>query len=219
EGTRVFSIRELSDINTKPAIDPAELQRQNRVLATLSKAASELVVHRPLDELFDKILDLLFEAVTAERGAILLLEGDPAQPRIKASKSTRGEPLTKVSRSIGRRVVEDRGALLLPDVLEGARFKAEASLLSSGIRSARRARCAGLRARGLQPSLPHRGGRLLRLRLRGRPAAARPGRRLGQGDGGGPAHDRPARGRARPLDGAAARGRGDPDQPDGVPEH
>jgi pSer/pThr/pTyr-binding forkhead associated (FHA) protein len=36
EGTRVFSIRELSDINTKPAIDPAELQRQNRVLATLS---------------------------------------------------------------------------------------------------------------------------------------------------------------------------------------
>ena len=43
EGTRVFSVRELSDINTKPAIDPAELQRQNRVLAILSKAASELV--------------------------------------------------------------------------------------------------------------------------------------------------------------------------------
>ncbi len=136
EGTRVFSVRELSDINTKPAIDPAELQRQNRVLATLSKAASELVVHRPLDELFDKILDLLFEAVTAERGAILLLEGDPALPRIRASKSTRGEPLTRVSRSIGRRVMEDRVALLLPNVLEDARFKAEASILSSGIRSA-----------------------------------------------------------------------------------
>ena len=136
EGTRVFSIRELSDINTKPAIDPAELQRQNRVLATLSKAASELVIHRPLDELFDTILKLLFEAVTAERGAILLLEGEPRLPRIKASKSTRGEPLTKVSRSIGRRVMEDRVALLLPNVLEDARFKAEASILSSGIRSA-----------------------------------------------------------------------------------
>jgi sigma-B regulation protein RsbU (phosphoserine phosphatase) len=136
EGTQVFSVRELSDINTKPAIDPAELQRQNRVLAALSKAASELVVHRPLDELFVKILDLLFESVAAERGAILLLEGEPPLPRIKASKIARGEPLTKVSRSIGRRVMEDRVALLLPNVLEDARFKGEASILSSGIRSA-----------------------------------------------------------------------------------
>ncbi len=63
EGTRVFSVRELSDISTRPAIDPADLQRQNRVLSILSKAASELVVHRPLDELFDLVLDLLFEAV------------------------------------------------------------------------------------------------------------------------------------------------------------
>src|SRR5215471_15249829 len=38
EGTRVFSVRELSAINTRPAIDAAELQRQNRVLAILSKA-------------------------------------------------------------------------------------------------------------------------------------------------------------------------------------
>jgi pSer/pThr/pTyr-binding forkhead associated (FHA) protein len=75
EGTRVFSVRELSAINTRPAIDAAELQRQNRVLQILSKAASELVVHRPLGELFDLVLELLLEAVTAERGAILLLEG------------------------------------------------------------------------------------------------------------------------------------------------
>ena len=56
-------MRELSAINTQPAIDPAELQRQNRVLAILSKAASELVVHRPLGELFELVLDLLLEAV------------------------------------------------------------------------------------------------------------------------------------------------------------
>jgi phosphoserine phosphatase RsbU/P len=136
EGTRVFSIRELSDINTKPAIDTNELQRQNRVLATLSKAASELVIHRPLEELFETILKLLFDAVSAERGAILLLEGEPRQLLIKASKSTRGEPLTKVSRSIARKVMEDRVALLLPNVLEDDRFRGEASILSSGIRSA-----------------------------------------------------------------------------------
>src|SRR5262249_52741174 len=77
-GTRVFSAKELSDIKTKPTIDPEELARQNRVLAVLSEAARALIVHRPLPELFEQVLDLLFEAVPAERGAIMLLEGEPA---------------------------------------------------------------------------------------------------------------------------------------------
>jgi sigma-B regulation protein RsbU (phosphoserine phosphatase) len=136
EGTRVFSVKELSAINTRPAIDPAELQRQNRVLAILSKAASELVVHRPLDELFQLVLDLLLEAVGAERGAILLLEGGPPHPVIKASRSRTGDPLTRVSRSIARRAMEERVSLLLPNVLEDVRFKSEDSILASGIRTA-----------------------------------------------------------------------------------
>jgi serine phosphatase RsbU (regulator of sigma subunit)/pSer/pThr/pTyr-binding forkhead associated (FHA) protein len=135
EGTRVFSVRELSAINTRPAIDAAELQRQNRVLAILSKAASELVVHRPLGELFDLVLELLLEAVTAERGAILLLEG--GVPHIKAGRSRQnGDVLTRVSRSIARRVIEERVSLLLPNVLEDARFRSEDSILASGIRTA-----------------------------------------------------------------------------------
>ena len=135
EGTRVFSVRELSAINTRPAIDAAELQRQNRVLTILSKAASELVVHRPLGELFDLVLELLLEAVTAERGAILLLEG--GVPQIKASRAHQGgDVLTRVSRSISRRVIEERVSLLLPNVLEDARFRSEDSILASGIRTA-----------------------------------------------------------------------------------
>lgn len=135
EGTRVFSVRELSAINTRPAIDAAELQRQNRVLAILSKAASELVVHRPLGELFDLVLELLLEAVAAERGAILLLEG--GVPQIKASRARQsGDALTRVSRSIARRVIEEKVALLLPNVLEDARFRSEDSILASGIRTA-----------------------------------------------------------------------------------
>src|SRR5512137_2467678 len=136
EGTRVFSVKELSAINTRPAIDPAELQRQNRILAILSKAASELVVHRPLGELFDLVLDLLLEAVGAERAAILLLEGGPPHPVIKASRSRTGDPLTRVSRSIARRAMEERVSLLLPNVLEDVRFKSEDSILASGIRTA-----------------------------------------------------------------------------------
>ena len=130
EGTRVFSVKELSAISTRPAIDPGELQRQNRVLGILSKAASELVVHRPLGELFDLVLGLLLEAVAAERGAILLLDGSPPHPAIKASRSRTGDPLTRVSRSIARRAMEERVSLLLPNVLEDVRFKSEDSILA-----------------------------------------------------------------------------------------
>lgn len=136
EGTRVFSVKELSAINTRPAVDPAELQRQNRVLAILSKAASELVVHRPLGELFDLVLELLLEAVAAERGAILILEGGLPHPVIKASRSRTGDPLVRVSRSIARRAIEERVSFLLPNVLEDVRFKSEDSILASGIRTA-----------------------------------------------------------------------------------
>ena len=134
-GTQIFSVRELSDVGTKP-VDAAGLARQNRVLSVLSKAASALLIHRPLPELFDLVIDLLFEAVPAERAAILLLEGSPPQPAIKASRSRSGVPITKVSRSIARRVLEQRVSLLIPNILEDATLRSQDSIMSSGIRAA-----------------------------------------------------------------------------------
>ena len=55
---------------------------------------------------------------------------------IKASRSRSGDPLTRVSRSIARRAMEERVSLLLPNVLEDVRFKSEDSILASGIRTA-----------------------------------------------------------------------------------
>jgi len=135
-GTRVFSARELSDIKTKPAIDATELARQNRVLGVLSRAAGSLVRHRSLDEIFEMVLDLLFEAVPAERGAILLLEGEPPQLVMKAARSRADKPITGVSRSIARRVLEQRVSILLPNVMADAALARQDSILSTGIRSA-----------------------------------------------------------------------------------
>jgi sigma-B regulation protein RsbU (phosphoserine phosphatase) len=137
EGTRIFSARELSDIKTKPSIDPEELQRQNRVLEVLSQAARSLLAHRPLPDLFEDVLNLLFAAVPCERGAILLLEGTPPEPTVKASRSRGGQPLlAKVSRSIARRVLERRETMLLPNLMEDTAFSTQDSILSTGIRSA-----------------------------------------------------------------------------------
>jgi phosphoserine phosphatase RsbU/P len=137
EGTRIFSARELSDIKTKPSIDPEELQKQNRVLEVLSQAAKSLLAHRPLPDLFEDVLNLLFAAVPCERGAILLLEGTPPEPVVKATRSRGGQPLlSKVSRSIARRVLERRETMLLPNLMEDTAFSTQDSILSTGIRSA-----------------------------------------------------------------------------------
>jgi serine phosphatase RsbU (regulator of sigma subunit) len=137
EGTRIFSAREMSDIRTKPSMDPEELARQSRVLAVLQDAMRQLVQHQPLDTLFETILNLLFEAVPAERAAILLLEGQPPQPVVKASRARQGQvPPARVSRSIVRKVVDGQKSLLIPNLLEDASFSTQDSILSTGIRSA-----------------------------------------------------------------------------------
>ena len=87
-------------------------------------------------ELFERILDLLFEAVSAERGAILLLEEDSGLPTIKAARSRAGRSITHVSRAISRKVLNEKVSLLLPRVLEDKEFNPSESILSSGIRSA-----------------------------------------------------------------------------------
>jgi phosphoserine phosphatase RsbU/P len=135
-GTRIFTARELSDVATRPSIDPTELQRRNRVLSILTQATSALINHRPLPELFELILDLLFKTVPAERAAILLLEGTPKQPVIKASRSREGATINKVSRSIARKVIDERIAVILSNVLENTSFRSQESVISSGIRSA-----------------------------------------------------------------------------------
>ncbi len=136
EGTRIFSAREITDIKSKPATTADDLKRQNRVLMVLHSAATELFEYRPLPDLFDKIMNLIFETVGPERCAILLLEGDPPKPVVKASRSRQGQPIETVSRSIARQVIEDRVSLFIPNILEDAMFSAQDSILSTGIRSA-----------------------------------------------------------------------------------
>ena len=136
-GTQIFSAAELQMAAERgDKADPEALARQNRVLGILSQAARALLDHRPLDEVFEQVLDFVFEAVPTERAAILLVDGPTQKPVIKASRSKRGEAIARVSRSIARRVVDQRVSVILPNVMEDAALKAQESILSSGIRSA-----------------------------------------------------------------------------------
>jgi serine phosphatase RsbU (regulator of sigma subunit) len=134
-GTQVFSARELSQDIRSPAGDAQTLARQNRVLRVLSDAASALLVHRPLAETFERVLDLLFEAVAAERAAIVLTtpSGDA---EIKAERVRQGPPIKRISRSISRRVLTERVAALIPNIVDDMELKGQESIMAVGIRSA-----------------------------------------------------------------------------------
>ena len=134
-GTRVFSVRDLVDVK-ESGDDKERVERQARVLRVVHRSIGVLLQHRPLADVFDQVLDLLFEAVPAERGAVLLLEGTPPQLVIKASRSRQGDPIRSVSRSISRRVLQDRVLALVPNVFEDENLRSQDSILSVGIRSA-----------------------------------------------------------------------------------
>ena len=103
----------------------------------LHSAATELFEYRPLPELFDKIMNLIFETVGPERCAILLLEGDPpeaggeglAQPAGPADRERQPVDRAPGDRGPGRRCSS-------PTSWRTRIFSAQDSILSTGIRSA-----------------------------------------------------------------------------------
>ncbi len=137
-GTKVFSVKTLQEGVLKAPSSAEDLVRKNRVLTVLSGAAAALLAHKPLSETFDQILDILFGAVEAERGAIAIFEGPPGAQlaEVKASKTRRGEPILRVSRSISRRCLKEQVSILLPNVLEDVVLQSQQSIVTTGIRSA-----------------------------------------------------------------------------------
>jgi serine phosphatase RsbU (regulator of sigma subunit) len=132
---REFSARDLSERVTRGDEAMAALSRQYRTLDTLRQAANQLVVHRPLPELFELLLDLLFAAVPAQRGAILLRE-KPDRLELKAARSRSGAPFVAVSRAIASRVLDQGRALLIMDALRDPAFNGADSIINGGVRSA-----------------------------------------------------------------------------------
>src|SRR5215470_10938721 len=96
---REFSARDISQRLSRCDAVLEALSRQYRILDTLREATSQLVVHRPLPDLFELLLDLLLAAVPAQRGAILLRENSAGRLELKASRSRSGLPFVSVSRA------------------------------------------------------------------------------------------------------------------------
>jgi serine phosphatase RsbU (regulator of sigma subunit) len=99
-------------------ISVADFVAQSRALRTLSEATTNLLVHHPFPELFERLLDLVFEAVPADNAAIMLLESDRAVQ--KAGRDRAGQPAEPpLDPTLMGKVIEGRMAIMVGETNEG----------------------------------------------------------------------------------------------------
>lgn len=106
--------------------DPNKGSKQ---INALVKAGRELAGHRPLSELFRFILDLSLEAVGAQRGVLMAIEG--GQLMVKANK---GEGF-HISTAVRDRVINEKTSVLVRDAQLDSAFRERLSIVEQKVRT------------------------------------------------------------------------------------
>jgi serine phosphatase RsbU (regulator of sigma subunit) len=114
-------------------------QRVGYFLQSIDRVGAALQKHRPLDELFQFIVELTSEVVRADRSVILTRERPADRELVVKAVRYGGSGLggeIVVSRSIARRTIEERQAVLTGDAMQDPRFMGEQSIIRQRIHSA-----------------------------------------------------------------------------------
>ncbi len=107
-------------------------------LAVLYEASQAIGAFDDLDRLFDRLLELTFQSIPADRGCILLRNADTGvlQPRaVRWRQPSSGRDLA-ISHTITDYVLGERQGILVADAAHDSRFPAGQSILRTGIREA-----------------------------------------------------------------------------------
>lgn len=102
---------------------------QHPGVTALIRAGQELAGHRPLEELFELILDLSIQAVGAERGVLMTLEGEDLVVR-----AVRGAGF-RISSAVRDRVLKEGASLLVRDTALDEAFKSRDSIVGQQVQS------------------------------------------------------------------------------------
>jgi len=146
----INTIMHLKDILKKPEIsttirgeakpiDLEELKSQHQDISIINEVTKALILHKPLTELLDHIMQLISEYLPMDRGILMLQDGQPPQliPKVvRINNKSLVNQTIHVSQSIINMVVEKHSAVLISDTLADTRFKAQESILKLNIHSA-----------------------------------------------------------------------------------
>jgi len=122
-----------------PVGDLEKIQLEHRLFSVMTEVSKALLLHRPLNELLEHIMELISQNLPMDRGALLLREGSPEQliPKVVRinDKSLIGQKM-QLSRSIVNMAFEKELAVLSRDALSDPRFRARDSIITAHIKSA-----------------------------------------------------------------------------------
>src|SRR5262249_47422736 len=152
-GTIIRSVGELSklltdtgaapvaaDTKKAPAVDVQEIEKSNRILKVLTKVAETLIAVRPVEEVLQQVMDIVFDHIPSDRGFLMLVEepDDKLVPMVIKHRNPGSAESGRItiSKTIADRVMKDRVSILTSDAMVDPRFGAGDSIRFHGIRSA-----------------------------------------------------------------------------------
>ncbi len=116
----------------------SEAIERRDLLAVVGKVGVALLSDTSLEETLRLVVDLVFDAIPAERGFLFLWEGDDLNLKVSRTRRGTGQPTTadvQISRSISARVFREGVAVLTSDALHDPRFQGSNSIMLSAVRS------------------------------------------------------------------------------------
>jgi adenylate cyclase len=119
--------------------DVQEIENANRILRVLTKVAETLIAVRPVEEVLQQVMDIVFENIPADRGFLMLTEDDSDRlvPMVVKHRKKGGEEKgITISKQIANKVIREKVAILTSDAMVDSRFSAGDSIRFHGIRSA-----------------------------------------------------------------------------------
>ena len=124
----------------KKAPDVQEIAKLNRILKVLLDFAKDLNEARSVDDVLQRIMEIVFDHVPADRGFLMLRDedgGDRLTPMVVKHRAAGGDQgKITISKTIADRVLKDRVSILTSDAQVDPRFGAGDSIRFHGIRSA-----------------------------------------------------------------------------------
>ena len=108
-----------------------------RVIKLLSEIGKTLVTVQPLPRVLERVVDLVFESVAAERAFLMLRDSadEALTPRVVRYHDGRTPERTSLSRTVVNMVMRDRVAMLAADAQSDERLDAASSIHQLNIRS------------------------------------------------------------------------------------
>lgn len=147
EGTIVRSLKEVremlkgelgeEEVSKAKTLELGKLQRNQKILSSLADVSRQLMKAVTYEEVLEKVMQIIFEQVHAERGVILLYDEKAKQlvPKI-VRQANKSQDAIRISHTIAKKSFDDKVAILCHDAQTDERFQAGASIRLLGIRSA-----------------------------------------------------------------------------------